>query len=276
MSTPIPFKPETWPEDADGFAPNLCTECGTPVRYGSRHTDCGRKAMGLLTVAEARAALSAPAAHPRPATGWTHTLKTDPEVFDAVQSGAKTHEIRRNDRGFAVGDLLVLRRTEHTGEEMRAGAPLVYSPVPALHRTVTHVLTGYGLSDGWCILSLATAPQTQPEDHVARELAAASRTPPMQWPQGKAAGRVEDMGQGHLRVVLDSDNDACVAVWDGKHSAGIEFCNPGACGGGRSRRTRAALIALMCAIEADNAERPDLAWPPSAAQAQTATTKAQP
>ncbi len=32
------FKPETWPVDADGDAPTLCTECGTPVRYGSRHT----------------------------------------------------------------------------------------------------------------------------------------------------------------------------------------------------------------------------------------------
>ena len=36
----IPFKVETWPVDADGFAPTLCTECGTPVRYGSRHTRC--------------------------------------------------------------------------------------------------------------------------------------------------------------------------------------------------------------------------------------------
>lgn len=43
-----PFKPETWPVDADGFTPDLCTECGTPVRYGSRHSACGRKAMGLV------------------------------------------------------------------------------------------------------------------------------------------------------------------------------------------------------------------------------------
>ena len=35
-----PFKPETWPLDADGFAANLCTACGTPVRYGSRHGHC--------------------------------------------------------------------------------------------------------------------------------------------------------------------------------------------------------------------------------------------
>lgn len=41
---PTPFKPETWPVDADGDAPHLCTECGTPVRYGSRHSKCAPQA----------------------------------------------------------------------------------------------------------------------------------------------------------------------------------------------------------------------------------------
>lgn len=36
----VPFKADTWPVDADGFAPHLCTVCGTPVRYGSRHSRC--------------------------------------------------------------------------------------------------------------------------------------------------------------------------------------------------------------------------------------------
>jgi len=86
-------------------------------------------------------------------------------------------------------------------------------------------------------------------------------TSPMQWPKGRAVGRAEDMGQGHLRVLLDSDNDACVAVWDGKRAASVEFCNPGGGGGGRSPRTRIALIALMVAIEADNAASPSLQRP---------------
>ncbi len=37
-----------------------------------------------------------------------HELKTWPESFRAVRAGAKTHEVRKNDRDFRVGDVLVL------------------------------------------------------------------------------------------------------------------------------------------------------------------------
>lgn len=58
VGRPVPFKVETWPVDADGFEPTLCTECGTPVRYGSRHSECGRKAMGLPPVERTVASIS--------------------------------------------------------------------------------------------------------------------------------------------------------------------------------------------------------------------------
>jgi len=38
-----------------------------------------------------------------------HMLKTWPTGFDAIHSGAKTHEWRRQDRGFRNGDILVLQ-----------------------------------------------------------------------------------------------------------------------------------------------------------------------
>ena len=38
-----------------------------------------------------------------------HELKTWPKYFAAVRSGQKRFEIRRNDREFKVGDILVLR-----------------------------------------------------------------------------------------------------------------------------------------------------------------------
>lgn len=84
---------------------------------------------------------------------------------------------------------------------------------------------------------------------------------PMTWPKGRDVGRYGDMSPGqHLRVGLDSDNDVYVSVWDEDGGASVEFCNPGGGGGGSSRRTREALIALMVAIEADNAERPEKDW----------------
>lgn len=86
------------------------------------------------------------------------------------------------------------------------------------------------------------------------------------WPKEKRVGRREDMSpDGTLIVGLDSDNDVYIEVSGQRHgewqSAVVEFCNGGG-GGGQSSRTRAALINLMTAIEADNAERPYRAFPP--------------
>nr|WP_309138282.1 ASCH/PUA domain-containing protein [Parageobacillus sp. VR-IP] len=52
-----------------------------------------------------------------------HLLKIWPEYFEAVRSGKKTFEIRKNDRGFQVNDLLLLQEynpktQEYTGREL--------------------------------------------------------------------------------------------------------------------------------------------------------------
>jgi hypothetical protein len=84
-----------------------------------------------------------------------HTLKTDPIPFADVLGGAKRFEIRKDDRGFAVGDILDLRATVSTGAQMAAGAPLEYTG-RELSATVTHLMHGpaYGLADGWVIMSI--------------------------------------------------------------------------------------------------------------------------
>ena len=84
-----------------------------------------------------------------------HKLKTDSEVFQAVAEGRKTFEIRFNDRDFKVGDELVLLETIHTGEQMNYGEPLLYSG-NELRKTVSYVLSGYGLQDGWVILGITS------------------------------------------------------------------------------------------------------------------------
>lgn len=84
-----------------------------------------------------------------------HDLKTDPEVFDALASGKKTFEIRLDDRGYNVGDTLLLRKTRYTGEQMHFGDPLEYTGDEE-RRLVTHILRGpiYGLERGWVIMSV--------------------------------------------------------------------------------------------------------------------------
>lgn len=91
--------------------------------------------------------------------------------------------------------------------------------------------------------------------------APAAQAAPMAWPAARDVGRYGDMHPlEHMRVGLDSDNDVYVSVWGEDGGAKVEFCNPGGGGGGSSRRTREALIALMVAMEADNADRPDKDW----------------
>ena len=83
---------------------------------------------------------------------------------------------------------------------------------------------------------------------------------PVVWPKERDIGRFGDMSpSAHLRVGLDTENDAYVSVFDENGGGTIEFCSSGG-GGGKSSRTRLALVALMVAMEADNAECPELDW----------------
>ncbi len=76
----------------------------------------------------------------------THELKTWPEYFDPVYDGRKRAELRRDDRGFAVGDVVHLREWEpmtqaYTGRELRA--------------TITHILRdGEWLTPGYVMFSI--------------------------------------------------------------------------------------------------------------------------
>lgn len=63
----------------------------------------------------------------------THELKTEPQYFEASLRGDKPYEIRRNDRGFEVGDYLRLREFDRSTE--------VYSG-RELTVVVTHILSG--------------------------------------------------------------------------------------------------------------------------------------
>lgn len=83
----------------------------------------------------------------REAAGKTHELKTWPEYYNAIRIGAKTFEVRYDDRGFQVGDTLNLmeydpEREMFTGEYQR--------------RVVTYVLRGgqFGIAPGYVVLGI--------------------------------------------------------------------------------------------------------------------------
>lgn len=96
-----------------------------------------------------------------------HILKCRPQYWRAVESGDKNFEVRRDDRGFQRGDILVLRRTRPESPysfELAAGAqpdPVSGKWIEAqfhdLRRRITYVLTGgqFGIEPGYVVIGLA-------------------------------------------------------------------------------------------------------------------------
>lgn len=78
------------------------------------------------------------------------------------------------------------------------------------------------------------------------------------YPKAREVARIGDMSQTDaLRVGLDSDGDVYLSITNPLE--GVEFCTIGS-GGGKSPRTQEALIALMTAMEADNAQDESHDW----------------
>jgi len=84
-----------------------------------------------------------------------HELKTWPEPFEAILQGRKRHEVRRDDRGFAVGDLLHLKEWSpdafglevhgYTGRECKVRVTYLTKPGT------------FGLSRDTCVMTVAFA-----------------------------------------------------------------------------------------------------------------------
>ena len=72
-----------------------------------------------------------------------HRLKIQPEYFEAVASGEKTFEVRKDDRPFSPKDRLILEEYE---KERYTGR--------ALAVTVTYILRGEYCREGYCILGI--------------------------------------------------------------------------------------------------------------------------
>ena len=85
----------------------------------------------------------------------THELKTVQPHFDAIVTGRKRVEIRWDDRGFEVGDVLVLREYHPASMEFTGKITRV---------CVTHVLRGFaGLAPGWVAMSICPESSQSPD-----------------------------------------------------------------------------------------------------------------
>ena len=81
-----------------------------------------------------------------------HELKTWANAWEAVRDGRKRFEWRLDDRGFEVGDELVLRRWQPGVPEHNQG---LFEHLPALHCRVTYILRGlFNIPPGYCVMSI--------------------------------------------------------------------------------------------------------------------------
>lgn len=93
-------------------------------------------------------------------------MKTWPEPFYRVWAGEKHHEVRKDDRGYAVGDLLLLREFDLAAKptlfDINASLMNGEAPGPgrylgrAVLAFVTYITHGgrFGLASDACVMSI--------------------------------------------------------------------------------------------------------------------------
>ncbi len=101
-----------------------------------------------------------------------HKLKCWPGPFGAILNGHKRFELRENDRGFRVNDVLFLR-------EWSPGSP--EQPTPGytgatIRARVTSMVSSddvglpwaAGLTDGWCVMGISIEGAFDPASHAVQ------------------------------------------------------------------------------------------------------------
>ena len=76
----------------------------------------------------------------------THSVKIAPKCLDAVVAGQKKAELRKNDRAYSVGDILLLQEWKHGAYKGREWAAVLTHILP-----VNEVMPD---SCGWVMLSI--------------------------------------------------------------------------------------------------------------------------
>ncbi len=83
----------------------------------------------------------------------THELKLDEQFFDAVLSGEKPFEVRKNDRGFQKGDKILFTEYKNGAYCWRMATC-----------EITYVLNGWGIEPGYCVFGIAKVEEATKEE----------------------------------------------------------------------------------------------------------------
>lgn len=85
---------------------------------------------------------------PIPRPKQYHSLKCISPFFEAIRDGHKTFEVRWDDRGYQVGDILILNRYESNTPHM------LNTMIKPIVCEVTYVLSGeeWGIKKGFKVL----------------------------------------------------------------------------------------------------------------------------
>ena len=83
----------------------------------------------------------------------THRLNVFAKYADAIMSGAKTFEIRKNDWGYEVGDKIVFEVVADEGYDVRAAAR---HPLNGMVYRIGYILDGFeGLAQKYVALAIS-------------------------------------------------------------------------------------------------------------------------
>lgn len=96
----------------------------------------------------------------------THELKTWPDYYKVIESGEKTFEVRKMDRPFEIGHILLLKEWIWDGPnsyEITSKDDGVYTG-RQIKMEITYILKGgkFGVSEGYCVMGIKPliAPET--------------------------------------------------------------------------------------------------------------------
>lgn len=83
----------------------------------------------------------------------THDIKCWPRYYYKIETGQKTYELRKNDRDYQTGDLLLIQEFQPDTQQYTGRHHL---------QQVSHILHGpaFGLKKGYCIMSLRRVSDT--------------------------------------------------------------------------------------------------------------------